>query len=385
MISNFFKSTTSFLILFGVFFCSAVLLYAVFLDTVAEIDRSSPYLSGSVRPSDDPAARLAAFRRKPRRQTVKAVYLTAHSAASPAKRAEILELLDRTELNAVVIDIKDYTGFVLYDSGAPLVNELKTERPVLGDLRSVIRVFQERGAYVILRQAVFQDPALARRKPEWAMKDAAGGLWSDRKGLSWVDPANPRVWAYNLAIAKEAIRLGADEINFDYVRFPSDGDLSRAAALSSGRKKYEIMLGFFRALSRELSREPAWISVDLFGFVMERGGEDDLRVGQRLEDILDQADYIAPMMYPSHYPPGHLGFANPAAHPAAVLKNGLAVGAPRFSGHRAKLRPWLQAFDLGAVYDGEKVRAQIDATEKYTPHGWMLWNAANRYSEAGLK
>ena len=137
-------------------------------------------------------------------------------------------MIKKTELNSVVIDIKDYSGKILYGSRVPLVSQLKTKENRLGDARALIKKLHDNNIYVIARQTVFQDPILAEKKPEWSVKDIGGGLWRDKKGLAWVDPTQKAVWNYNLAIAKEAIQLGFDEINFDYVRFPSDGDMSRA-------------------------------------------------------------------------------------------------------------------------------------------------------------
>ena len=150
------------------------------------------------------------------------------------------------------------------------------------------------------------------------------------------------------------------------------------------RKKYEVMGDFFSYLNKEMASSPSKISLDMFGFVMEKNGEDDMNIGQRLQDALGTVDAIAPMMYPSHYPFGHLGLDNPADYPGLVIEIGMKKGASRFVGVATALRPWLQAFDLGAVYDAGKIRAQIDMVEKYTPAGWMLLNAANRYSAAGL-
>jgi hypothetical protein len=314
---------------------------------------------------------------------VKGIYLTAYSAGSSKKVDEIIDLIDRTELNAVVIDIKDYSGLILYDSDVALVNELGVEDDRIGDVSALIEKLQSHDIYVIARQTIFQDPILAEKKPEWAIHAKYGGLWRDHKGLAWVDPTEQAVWEYNVDIAKEAIVLGFDEINFDYVRFPSDGNLSQVVYTNGGRARTEVMGEFFAFLDEELSSEPAWISIDMFGFVMER--HDGMSIGQRLEDAVDHLDYISPMMYPSHYPSGHLNVANPAAHPALVIENGMKKGIPYFEGTRAAVRPWIQAFHLGATYDATKIRAQIDMVEKYSDGGWLLWNAANRYSSAGLR
>ncbi len=319
---------------------------------------------------------------KPRQKVVKAIYLTAYSAGSPKKRAETIDLINRTELNAVVIDTKDASGYVLYDSDVSLVNELDLEDVRIKDLKAVVDEFHDAGIYVMVRQQVMQDPALARKVPDWALKSTYGGLWYNYKGLAWVDPSNQAVWDYNIEIAKETIALGVDEINFDYVRFPSDGNL-RTIAYPEGKTRNEVMAEFFSYLSEAMTPEPAYISVDLFGFVMEY--HNGLSIGQRLEDTVDVIDYISPMMYPSHYPSGHLNLANPAAHPGAVIAYGMEQGIPYFEGKRAMVRPWLQAFHMGAQYGATNIRAQIDEVEKHPNAGWLLWNASNRYSDAGLK
>jgi hypothetical protein len=318
-------------------------------------------------------------------QVVKGLYLTAYSAGSDKKITEIIQLLNRTELNAVVIDIKDSTGTVLYDSQLKLVNNLKLKDNRLGDLRKLIDQLHQNKIYVIARQAVFQDPALAEAKPDWAIKNQAGGLWRDSKGLAWVDMTNKNIWRYNLSITREAMDLGFDEINFDYIRFPSDGNLKNLVYTNGDRPRYEVMRGFYHFMSQGLVDKPARISADLFGLVMEQVGENDLGIGQRLADTVEAFDYICPMMYPSHYYPGHLGFTNPADHPAEVIDHGMLLGLPYFQNSRAQLRPWLQAFDLGAIYDANKIRAQIDAVEKRSGAGWLLWNATNQYTDAGLK
>ncbi len=319
---------------------------------------------------------------KPEKREVKGLYITAYTAANTSSRNRIIDLINSTELNAVVIDIKDYTGYLLYDSEIEIVNELGTEKNRLGNVSDIIKAFHEQDIYVIARQTVFQDPVLARKKSEWAISAKSGGLWRDHKGLAWVDPTRQEIWEYNVEIAKEAIKLGFDEIQFDYVRFPSDGNMANVVYTNGDRERYDVMGDFYAYLDTELSSEPAWMSLDLFGFVMER--HDGMSIGQRLEDAVDHVDYISPMMYPSHYPSGHLGLENPAASPGIVIDNGMKKGMPYFEDQRSKPRPWIQAFNIGATYGAVNIRAQIDMVEKYTDGGWLLWNAANRYSSAGL-
>ena len=369
-----------------VFICTAVFatVSIMFLSYIHIIDiESLSAVQESAYTAQMKSIRQHGRLEKPHKREVKGVYITAYSAGSKKTVDRIIDLIDRTELNAVVIDIKDYSGLVLYDSDVPLVNELEVEDNRLRDITATIEKFHEHDIYVIARQTVFQDPILARNKTDWAIHNKNGGLWYDNLGLAWVDPSNEHVWKYNVDIAKEAIALGFDEINFDYVRFPSDGNMRAIAYTNGERELYDVMGDFFSYLDTHLSNEPAYISLDMFGFVMER--HNGISIGQRIEDAADHVDYICPMMYPSHYPAGHLGLANPAASPGIVIEHGMKKGAPHFEGKQAEARPWIQAFHIGAHYGAEKIRAQIDQVEAYTDGGWLLWNASNRYTDAGLK
>jgi len=321
-------------------------------------------------------------REKSIQKNVKGIYLTANSANNTKKMDEIISLINKTELDAVVIDIKDYTGYILYDSQIPIIKELKTKRVVLKNIPELIKKLHEQNIYVIARQTVFQDPILAEKKPAWAIKNKNGGIWHDKKGLAWVDSARKDLWEYNVAIAKEIIALGFDEVNFDYVRFPTDGNMANAVIPGLSERNNAMSI-FFNFLSEQLKDEPAYISVDFFGLVMEN--HTGMTIGQKIDTASDKVDYISPMMYPSHYANGHLGLKNPAANPGVVIDNGMKKGSPLFVGKRAQVRPWLQAFNIGAQYGAKNIRAQIDMVEKYPNAGWLLWNAANRYTTAGLK
>ncbi|MCB9798840.1 putative glycoside hydrolase [Candidatus Nomurabacteria bacterium] len=348
------------------------------------------YVNGLSQISADSArARHGKFRQmrqkymgKAQAREVKGLYLTAYSAGSDQKLNAMIDLIHKTELNAIVIDVKDYSGLVLYDSDIELVNQLGLEDDRLKDPKAIVDKLHEEGIYVIARQTVFQDPILAEKKQEWAIKSKNGGLWRDHKGLAWVDPTKEEVWDYNMQIAKEVAAFGFDEINFDYVRFPSDGNMSLVAYTNGDTPKYEVMEQFYANIAKEMEGVPVYTSLDMFGFVMER--HDGMSIGQRLEDAVDHVDYIMPMMYPSHYPSGHLNLDNPADHPGLVFENGMQKGMPYFEEKRAKARPWIQAFHLGAVYDAQKIRTQIDVIEKHTDGGWILWNASNRYGTDGL-
>lgn len=316
---------------------------------------------------------------------VKALYITAYSASSMSKIDEMIDLIDKTELNAIVIDIKDYSGYILYDTKIPLANELKLKNVLIRRLPEILKKMKEHNIYTIARISSFQDPILAENKPEWALKSkATGALWRDKKGLAWVDANNKNVWSYIVSVGREASRLGFDEVNFDYIRFPTDGNLSDIAYTNGDKKRYEVMSEFYSYLSASMGREPVYISADLFGLTTERTGEDDMMIGQRIMDAAQYFDYVCPMVYPSHYPTGYMNFSNPADHPYEVVYNAMKKGVDRTNGMRAKLRTWVQYFNLGAVYDGDKVRAQIKASDESGADGWMLWNARNVYDGRGI-
>lgn len=347
---------------------------------------------------------LAIKREKPAEREIKGLYLTSYSGASSVKIDSIIQFIKGSELNAVVIDIKDYSGEISYDSNIDIVNELKTDRNTIRDLPGVIKKLHENNIYAIARQTVFQDPELSDKKPEWAVKNSAtGGVWRDNKGLGWMDATRKEVWQYNLKIAKEAISLGFDEVNFDYIRFPSDGKMSLMQfANLEGRTKHEVMAEFFKYLHDNLKDEPAYISGDLFGFTTER--TDDMNIGQQIEDAALYFDYVCPMVYPSHYPSGYLNLDNPAAHPYEVVKFSISKGVESLNPnkeviekstdadgqeieikkiitipYRAKIRPWLQAFNMGAVYTPAMIDAQIKASNEQGGYGYLLWNARNVY------
>jgi hypothetical protein len=202
-----------------------------------------------------------------------------------------------------------------------------------------------------------------------------------------MDPACKEVWNYNLELAKEAAHRGFDEIQFDYVRFPSDGKISLCTFPYWDQRtpKYEIIRGFFALASAELSPYRIPISVDLFGLTLWR--DDDLNIGQRIIDAMYYVDYICPMVYPSHYPSHFMGFKNPADHPYEIVYQSLIRGQSILlqAGARAQLRPWLQDFDLGANYDRNKVILQKRAVYDAQSFGWVLWNPKNRYTEEALE
>ena len=316
---------------------------------------------------------------------IKGIYLTSWTAGNPQKIDYFLKLIKQTELNAVVIDIKEVDGKIAFDTESPLINELGTERILIPNLKELIEKFHQENVYVIARIVVFKDEILPKIKPELALKNRQAKPWRDWAGWTWMDPASKEVWDYHVELAREAIKAGFDEINFDYIRFPSDGDISQIVyPIWDGKTpKSETMRRFFEYLNQELKPLGVFLSVDLFGLTMIR--EDDMNIGQILEDAIPYIDFICPMVYPSHYPEDFEGYKNPAAHPYEIIKMNLEKGKMRMSDTGAKLRPWLQDFDLGAIYDKEMIELQKQAVYDTDSYGWLLWNPASKYTEEALE
>lgn len=320
-------------------------------------------------------------------QVVKAIYITS-ATPSISRFEELVSLIKRTELNAIVIDLKDSFGKPAFDSSVSLARQVGISKGKIKDLPAVLSELHQNGIYVIARIVVFQDPALAAARSDLALKNSLGKIWTDRKGVTWVDPASREVWEYNAALGREAAELGFDEINFDYIRFASDGAVSeiRYPFWDGKIPKWEVMRLFYKYLRDELNDLDVPLSADLFGITVWR--DDDVNIGQRFADSLPYFDYVSPMLYPSHFPTGFEGWANPANYPYEIYKRSIArAEATRASttASRATLRPWIQDFDLGADYDKEKVRAEIRGAMEEGATGWMLWNARNVYTEEALE
>ncbi len=324
----------------------------------------------------------------------KGVYSTVWTAR--AKRFnDLIRIADETEINAIIIDVKD-SGVYLDDYIKNLVAEL-----------------HKKNIYAIARLVVFQDNSQIKNHPDWYFKKGNGTLWQDNRGWYWLDPINRETWDYNVEIAKKAIDAGFDELNFDYIRFPAfakndDVDLSVLASVgkpASILKKNEVINEFANYLNSELKKyDPEIvISVDLFAYNMLR--RDDLGIGQKFTELYDYFDYISPMIYPSHYLPGNFGFDNPAEHPYEVILGTIESGKkqlrdkvisnigtttpalinPVFDKELKKLRPWLQDFNIGAIYNSEMIRKEKQAVyDSGLTSGWLLWNPRNVYTETAL-
>lgn len=317
-------------------------------------------------------------------EPVKAIYMTSFVAGNKELRSALVKLIEDTELNSVVIDIKDYSGTISFKVSSPTLVQIGASSNRISDIGDFIESLHKKDIYVIGRISIFQDSKLVTARPDWAVVRASDwNVWRDRKGIAWIDAAARESWEYFLALAKESYVLGFDEINFDYIRFPSDGDMNDIAYPWSGtRVKTEVLDEFFRYLSDNLRPLGIPISADFFG--MTTTNRDDLNIGQVLEVGLAHFDFVSPMVYPSHYPNNFLGIQNPATEPYRVIRYSLDKALARASTTPKKIRPWLQDFDLGADYTSEMVRAQIQAVYDSGFTGWMLWSPSNRYTQDAL-
>lgn len=319
--------------------------------------------------------------------TPKALYLSFWGADLQSKRQQIRNLIATAQLNALVIDIKSSRGHIAYRSKIPLAKEIGAQRVrPLKDLPEFLAELKAQGIYTIARMVVFKDDLLAKQRPELAVRRQDGQVWQDRDKLSWSDPFNQRVRDYNLAVAEEAAQLGFDEIQFDYIRFPSKSDLVFSQQTSDDSRVTAIN-SFLSQAKRRLSAYPVLTSANIFGYICWK--HKDGKIGQRLVDLGERVDYLSPMLYPSGFPRGIPGYGNPMSHPYEVIAVSLQK-AQQLSGLApVRFRPWLQAFRDYAFdkrqFRADEVHAQINASDAAGSNGWMLWNAASRFSLAGLQ
>jgi len=321
-------------------------------------------------------------------EIVRGIYITSYTAGSVGID-KLAAAAKGAGINSFVIDIKDYRGnlaFAHQDFG-----DFSPQKPYY-DIEKITKKLHQDGFYLIGRIPIFEDTYLAEKKPKFAVKNKSGGIWRDRNGLAWVDPAAREVWLYNLKIAKIAYSAGFDEINFDYIRFPSDGIISDIIYpyYKAAEPKEEIIKLFFGFLNRELRGRGVPISADLFGITLWR--DHAYNIGQKFLDALPNFDFISPMAYPSHFPSNFEGYKNPADHPYEIMKRTLIKGleiamakngaTPEYKKEvLAKYRPWLQAFDMGAIYNREKIFDEVRGTcDAGATRGWLFWNARNVYN-----
>ncbi len=350
------------------------------------------------------------------RPKVKGIFVTGPMAGT-SHMENLIELVEDTELNAMVIDVKNDEGRVTYDMQTPMVEELGSGIRYIQDMEALVAKCKEKNIYLIARIVAFKDPFLADMKPEWCIHNADGSVFKDKGGLAWLNPYNKEVWDYLLAIAEEALHMGFDEVQFDYIRFSTDSGMEDVDFGQDGEEKdrQEIVDDFAAYAAEKIHEAGGIVSADVYGMVID--SEVDQRiVGQNYVGLSKYLDYISPMVYPSHYGPYNYNIPVPDAEPYKLVLTalqsskkvlaGIPVGTVSgnmekeytmeevaallpMEGVCARVRPWLQDFTATWVkghipYEAEEIRAQIQAVYDAGYEEWILWNASNRYTKDGL-
>ncbi len=296
-------------------------------------------------------------------------------------RAVVEEYLDRAAqagLNAVVIDAKGDRGYLAWESAHPDARLNGVNGRAAISAAEFLEMARRRGFYVIARLVVFKDNPLAEAQPHRAVRRADGTIWRDREGLGWADPRLPENWEYNIALARELAEMGFDEVNLDYIRFPSDGNL-RAIAWGeelTAEARTETISRFLQAAQQALRPTPALMSGDVFGLT-PAVYHSDMNIGQTVETMAPYMDIFCPMSYPATYIPGNMGLTDPVRQPYETVYRATAEAVRRSA---SPVRPWLQAYSwAGVVYDADELYAQIRAAEEAGAIGWLFWNAGGSY------
>src|SRR6266536_2231301 len=330
----------------------------------------------------------------PATANIKGLYVNAWAFGSK-KLWQLVRLADETEINAFVIDVKDDTGCLLYPSAVPTALEIGANKCVRAkDAQARLDTLKVHGIYAIARIVVAKDPLLAERKPAWSVKERdTGGLWRDRINIAWVDAYNDSVWIYSAELAREAVRLGFQEVQFDYVRFPDEPRERMATAVFPSHRPGETQREAVRAhvalLKDRLRPLGVPVTFDIFGLTASVT-TGDLGIGQVWEDFVRVADVVLPMVYPSHYYRGAFGYAWPNGQPYRIVRSALTEALKRSEPlpGSAEIRPFLQAFTLGRRlprYTPFEIREQIRAVEDLGITSWVLWNPRSVYQREALR
>ncbi len=336
---------------------------------------------------------------------VRGIYMSQCVVGTKPFREKLVKLIDDTPINTVVIDIKDYTGKIAFDTDNPKLADSVSTACGARDMREFINTLHEKGIYVMGRVTVFQDPYYTKLHPEQAVQSAKinpGKPWKDFKGLSFIDVSSRAYWDYVVELSRVAHdEFGFDEINYDYIRYPSDGPMSDARYVNPN--KAEAVETFWKYLEEHVRPLGVRMSADVFG--MTTTNSDDLNIGQQLERALPHFDAVMPMVYPSHYPKNFRDLGNPNFAPYDVVHISLKTAAERAEATstvvktlegspiastspqlytkavypRTKFRAWLQDFDYGKDYTTEDIAAQIKAVKDAGTPSYVFWDPANRY------
>lgn len=320
---------------------------------------------------------------------VKGIYVSGPMAGSGGME-ELIRLVDETELNTMVIDVKNDEGNITYQMDFPMAQDMNACIGYIRDMDTLMALLKEHGIYTIARIVCFKDPYLAESYPELALKKPDGAPVTDAYGLSWVNPYKEEVWDYLVQVGLKAAETGFDEIQYDYVRFPigEDADAADYGVDMSTVPKKDAISGFLSYAAQRLHEKGIPVTADVFGTII--GSETDVRqVGQDYVELGSIVDVLCPMVYPSHYNSNVFGLPVPDAQPYEAVYHALQDSAGALEivdeASRSVVRPWLQAFTASWVnghisYGEEQIRRQIQAVYDNGYEEWILWNASNRYS-----
>lgn len=326
---------------------------------------------------------------QPDTPTIKGIYVTAHSAGG-ARMESLLKLLDDTSLNSMVIDIKDDNGYITYPSKTPELLELGATKKFIPDITELMSTLKTHNIYPIARIVVFKDTVLARKKPELSFLHQDGTIWKNGRGESFVNPYRKEVWDYNVAVAKEAAKVGFKEIQFDYVRFP-EGFENKAASLTfnkTDQSRVDTVAGFVKYAREQLEPLGVRVSVDIFGYAASVPTAEG--IGQDFVKISNDSHVISPMIYPSHYSTGWFKQKDPDKSPYETIKGAMLDTHKKLDGTgelKPIIRPWIQDFTASWLgkghyvkYGKAEVEAQIKALKENGINEFLLWNAGNKYT-----
>lgn len=286
----------------------------------------------------------------------------------------IVHYMEVARLNMAVLHAKDPEGRLFWSSVNPIAINIGAPAHN-GSLEKAIHILKQKGIWTVAKLDVFQDSLLVTNHPEMGVKDSkTGELWADRKGLHWANPYDRRVWEYTIELCLELIDIGIDEIQFDYVRFPSDGDLSAIEypIILEGTSQAECIGRFLAYANSQLKPLDTTISVDIFGLTAWKA--EDFGVGQVLEKIAPHVDVLCPMLYPSHFPENFLRLKNPGQYPLKIMKLSLEEMKKRTN---KEIRPWIQGF----WYTPEEINAQLQGAKESGIQNWTVWNPTGRYGQ----
>lgn len=325
--------------------------------------------------------------KKPQPTKVKGIYVTGPMAGSGKPMDKLIHLVDTTELNAMVIDIKNDNGQITYKMDQQLVKEIGSGVGYISDVKKLIGKLKKKNIYLIARIVAFKDPILAKKRPDLAVKKKSGGIFYDEKGLPWANPYKKEVWEYLAQIGKQVAELGFDEVQFDYIRFSTYKSMKEADFGTVSKTKEEIITEFTQYIYEQLSPMGIFVSADVFGTVMNSPLDQKI-VGQNYKKMAKNLDYICPMIYPSHYADGSYKISFPDKEPYQLITSALrdSQKALASQGKVAKVRPWLQAFTADWVkhyisYGEKEIRAQIKGVYDAGYEEWILWNSKNQYGK----